>query len=251
MRLDLYLLKNNITNSRTRAKDLILDNKVLVDGVIVNKPSYDVLNEKVTLIEDFKYISRGGYKLEEAIKCFNLDFKDKVIVDIGASTGGFTDCYLQNGCSFIYSIDVGTLQLDESLRKNPKVCSMEETNFLDISGFDKEIDYYVMDVSFVSITKILPHIKNLGGKKIVTLIKPQFEVGYKGTKTGIIKEKKEHILILSNILEFIRQIGLNVTGLTYSPIKGKSGNIEYLCYIGEKDKSFDIKRIVEEAHEKL
>lgn len=251
MRLDLFLVENGIVKTRTRAKDLILEGKVLVNGKVCNKVSLDITNQEVILESDFKYVSRGGYKLEEAINSFKLDFNDKVVVDIGSSTGGFTDCALQNGAKHVYSIDVGTDQLDEKIKANPLVTSMEETNFLDVSHFDLEIDYYIMDVSFVSITKILPHIKKLGGNKIVTLIKPQFEVGYLGTKTGIIKDKKKHLEILESLISYIKDLGLNVTNLTYSPIKGKSGNIEYLCYIGEKMNSFDLKKIVSEAHEKL
>lgn len=252
MRLDLYLVEKNIVKTRTRAKDLILDGRVLVNGKIINKASFDVEDDIVSLANDFKYVSRGGYKLEEAINKFNIDLSNMVIADIGSSTGGFTDCSLKNGARKVYSIDVGTNQLDESLKNDKRVISMEETNFLEVNGFDEAIDYYVMDVSFVSIKKILPHIKKLGGLKIITLIKPQFEVGYKGTKTGIIKDKKTHIEIINDILSFIKdELNLNVTGLTYSPIKGKSGNIEYLCYIGDKQKSFDVKRIVEEAHSKL
>lgn len=251
MRLDLYLVENGFVKTRTRAKDLILDGKVMVNGRVCNKASLDITNQEVYLEADFKYVSRGGYKLEEAINKFGLDFKDKVVVDIGSSTGGFTDCAIQNGASFVYSIDVGDNQLDELLRNNPKIKSMENTNFLDVHSFDKKIDFYIMDVSFVSITKILPHIKELNGGKIVTLIKPQFEVGYLGTKTGIIKDKKKHLEILEGLFVFIKSLGLNITNLTYSPIRGKSGNIEYLCYLGDKMNSFDLKRIVAEAHEKL
>lgn len=151
----------------------------------------------------------------------------------------------------VYCVDVGTNQLDETLRYNPNITLLENTDFRDIDGFTDYIDYYIMDVSFISITNILPNIKKLKGEKIITLIKPQFEAGKKNVNKGIVKDRKAHIEVLNNLISFINSLGYGVTKLCYSPIKGKSGNIEYLCFISNIQKSFDIRRLVEEAFNNL
>ena len=185
------------------------------------------------LKETNHYVSRGGYKLEAAIKEFYLDFKDKIILDIGASTGGFTDCALKHGAKLVYAVDVGTDQLDDSLKNRSDVISYEQTNVLDIDSFDHEIDFIVMDVSFVSISKILPAIdKFLTDKNaFVCLVKPQFEVGKRFLKNGIVKDITMHIKVLENVKDALSFYNMGIEKMTVSPILGGSGNKEFLIYV--------------------
>lgn len=250
MRLDKKLLEDGFFKTRNKASDAISKGLVSVNGKVILKASFNVEDE-IIVIDDsaYKYISRGGYKLEKAISFFNLDFTNKVVVDIGSSTGGFTDCALKSGAKKVFSIDVGTDQLDESLRNDKRVISLENTNFLNVSD-SFENDYFVMDVSFISITKLLPKIKEmLENRKLVTLIKPQFEAGKISFKNGILNDRKQHELIIKEILDFSKEIGLVLRGITYSPIKGKNGNIEYLALFENEGKSLsvDIKRLVSDA----
>jgi 23S rRNA (cytidine1920-2'-O)/16S rRNA (cytidine1409-2'-O)-methyltransferase len=238
MRLDLYLVDNGYYKSRELAKLSIESELVKVDGKVITKPSFDYKTGVIEAIDPLKYVSRGGYKLEGAITNFYLDFKDKTIVDIGSSTGGFTDCALQYGAKKVYSIDVGYDQLDPRLLNNPKVISMEETNFLDIEGFDEKIDFFVSDVSFISITKILKHLDSLNAENIIILIKPQFESNPSWlNKNGVLKDRSRHFEILKNINEFINSINYKIHKIIPSPIKGKSGNIEYLAYVKRNSNS--------------
>ncbi len=235
MRLDLYLVENNLFKTRTKAKDAINNNAIYVDGKLINKPSYEVNNESNVEIkgEICPFVSRGGYKLLGAINAFKLDFKDKVIVDIGASTGGFTDCSLQHGAKKVYSIDVGTNQLDEKLLNDPRVISMEKTNILEVVTFDSEIDYFVMDVSFVSIEYLLPGINKLikDNNSLICLIKPQFELGKTYIKNGIVKDKNLHIKVLKQVSMELEKYNLGIKKLIPSPILGGSGNKEFLALI--------------------
>ena len=238
MRLDLYLVDNGYYKSRENAKLAIENNLVKIDGNVVNKPSFNYTKGEITVSEVLKFVSRGGYKLEEAINAFYLDFKDKTIVDIGSSTGGFTDCSIQYGAKLVYAIDIGTDQLDPRLLSNPKVISMEQTNFLDIEGFDTNIDFYVSDVSFISIKRILKHLDELNANDIVILIKPQFEVEPKYlNKNGVLKDRSKHYDVLKDINDYINSINYKIHKITPSPIKGKSGNIEYLAYIKRSSNS--------------
>ncbi len=241
MRLDLYLVEKGYFNSRNKAKNAIDNNAVAVNGKVISKSSFDVSEyDKVEVVgEVCPYVSRGGYKLEAAIKQFYLDFKGKTIVDIGASTGGFTDCALQFGAKRVYSIDVGTNQLDESLLENPNVVSLEQTNILDIEYFPEIIDYFVMDVSFVSITHLLPGISKFidDENALVCLIKPQFEVGKKYMKNGIVKDRTVHISVIEKIEAELKLYGLGISKLIPSPILGGSGNKEFLALIKKNVKN--------------
>lgn len=249
MRLDLYLVDNGYFKSRELAKLAIEKELVKIDGKVVTKPSFDYISGLIEVSDPIKFVSRGGYKLECAINTFYLDFKDKTIVDIGSSTGGFTDCSLQYGAKLVYAIDVGTDQLDSRLRSNSKVISLEETNFLDIEGFDTNIDFYVTDVSFISVKKILYHLSELDASNIIILIKPQFEVEPKYlNKNGVLKDRSKHYDILKDMNDYINSIGYKIHKITPSPIKGKSGNIEYLAYIKkESNSTIDLYSTVKKA----
>lgn len=249
MRLDLYLVDNGYYKSRELAKLSIEKELVKIDGKVVAKPSFDYKSGVIEVSDPLKFVSRGGYKLEAAINNFYLDFKDKTIVDIGSSTGGFTDCSLQNGAKKVYAIDVGTSQLDNRLLANDKVISMEETNFLDIEGFDEVIDYYVTDVSFISVKKILFHLKELCATNIIILIKPQFEVENKFlNKNGVLKDRSKHYDVLKDMNDYINSIGYKIHKIIPSPIKGKSGNIEYLAYVKkESNSNIDLYNTVKKA----
>lgn len=240
MRLDVYLMENGLVKSRTYAQDAIKEGRVSVNGKVVLKPSYDVNDEEVTLAsKDVEFVSRGGLKLFEALKDFNVNLQNANVADIGASTGGFSDVALQQGANYVYAIDVGSLQLDDSLRDNPKLKSMENTNALDlsISDFDHVITNVVMDVSFISIKTLLPHLIQLFDQaKFVVLIKPQFEAGKKYIgKNGIVKDKKAHEKVLEDIYYFLTTNKCCVHDMTISKTKGKDGNQEYFVYFSKNE----------------
>lgn len=237
MRLDIYLVKQGFFDSRTKAQNAISSSAVKVDGRVILKSNFDVTNPQIEIIKETNpYVSRGGYKLAGAIDAFHLDFNGKVVLDIGASTGGFTDCALKNGASLVYAVDVGTSQLDCTLKKNPKVISMENTNILDVCELPHPIDIIVMDVSFVSIEKILPAIDRFLTKDnlFVCLIKPQFEVGKAYFKNGIIKDSTIHLKVLKNVSKALEAYHMAIKKLVVSPILGGSGNKEFLALI-QKD----------------
>ncbi|MBQ9449403.1 MAG: TlyA family RNA methyltransferase [Acholeplasmatales bacterium] len=246
MRLDVYLTENNHIESRTKAKSLIGDSLVMVNGKIITKPSFEVTEEdEVKIIgNNNPYVSRGGLKLEAAINNFNLDFKEKVVLDIGASTGGFTDCALQHGAKLVYAVDVGSDQLHPTLRSNPKVVSMEKTNVKDLGELPNKIDFVVMDVSFVSIEYLLPFIykyvmdSNYG---FVMLIKPQFELGHQKLKNGVVKDSKTHLRVIENIKSELNKYNLGIYNLIPSPILGGDGNKEFLAYVKNGSNDFKIK----------
>ncbi len=249
MRLDKYLIENNYFTSRTKAQVEIKNGNILVNNKKVTSPSFEIESAEITILNKLKYVSRGGLKLEKAIQEFNLDFKDKIVLDIGASTGGFTDCALQHGATKVYAVDVGTLQLNNTLKENPKVISMENTNILD-TNIDDKIDFIVMDVSFVSINHLIDSLNKYLSKDncLICLIKPQFEVG-KMVNKGIIKDLKTHIKVLNNVNNYLKDAGLYINKLTYSPIKGGSGNIEYLALISKTKAGFiDINQTVINSH---
>ncbi len=236
MRLDQYLVLNGYFESRNKAKTEIEASHILIDGKIINKSSYDIDGiHKVELINVCPYVSRGGFKLEGAINAFKLDFKDKIVLDIGSSTGGFTDCAIKNGAKLVYAVDVGSNQLHESLKNNEKIISMENTNILDldINSLDKKPDILVMDVSFVSIEYLLPGINNFifDNTLFVCLIKPQFEIGNVKIKNGIVKDRKDHIRIIENVRLELNKYNLDIFKLKPSPILGGSGNKEFLALI--------------------
>lgn len=234
MRLDLYLVENNYFESRNKAKNEIENGNVIIDGKVIKKSSFDVNDNMNIVISDniCPYVSRGGYKLEKAINEFMLDFNNRTILDIGASTGGFTDCALKNGAKLVYSLDVGSSQLHESLRNNSKVVVLENTNILDYNP-NIEFDYLVMDVSFVSIEYLLPKLDELinDDNSLICLIKPQFEVGKIHLKNGIVKDKNLYLKILENLNSELSKYNLGIEKITLSPIKGGDGNKEFISLI--------------------
>ena len=250
MRLDKYLVDNGYFESRTKATYEIKEGNVLVDGKPV-KPNYDYVTGTIEIVDKMPYVSRGGFKLEGAIKEFNLDFTDKVVLDIGSSTGGFTDCALKNVDKLLYSVDVGSDQLHHTLRQNPNVVVMENTNILD-AKINETIDVLVMDVSFVSIKVLLDGILKYinDSNYLICLIKPQFEYG-KMVNKGIIKDKKMHLDVLNKVRDYLLEAGLYINKLAPSPIKGGSGNIEFLALVSKHDKGYiDYLKVVENAHKK-
>lgn len=244
--------------SREKARYYIKNGDVSVNGTVIEKPSYDVSEKDGVEIRDsIGFVGKGGLKLKKAIESFRLNFFDKTVLDVGASTGGFTDCALQNGAKKVYAVDVGHGQLDSKLASNDRVVNFEGRNILDISpeNIDKT-DIVVSDVSFVSIKKILFHISNFIDEygQIICLVKPQFEVGKKRLKNGVVSDEKTHVEVVSDILDYAESLGLTVSGLDFSPIKGGEGNIEFLLYLTKNSAlktTTDIKTTVRKAHETL
>lgn len=244
--------------SREKARYYIKNGDVSVNGTVIEKPSYDVSEKDGVEIRDsIGFVGKGGLKLKKAIESFRLNFFDKTVLDVGASTGGFTDCALQNGAKKVYAVDVGHGQLDPKLASNDRVVNFEGRNILDISpeNIDKT-DIVVSDVSFVSIKKILFHISNFIDEygQIICLVKPQFEVGKKRLKNGVVSDEKTHVEVVSDILDYAESLGLTVSGLDFFPIKGGEGNIEFLLYLTKNSAlktTTDIKTTVRKAHETL
>ncbi|KOA20934.1 hemolysin A [Clostridium homopropionicum DSM 5847] len=263
-RLDLLLVQKGIFESREKAQSSIMAGEIFIDGQRVDKCGQKV-KENANI--EFKgqqmpYVSRGGFKLERAINTFKIDLEGKICMDIGASTGGFTDCMLQNGAKQVFSIDVGYGQFAWKLRTDPRVVCMERTNARYITNEDIGVftDFASIDVSFISLTKIIPPILNLmtENAEVVALIKPQFEAGReKVGKRGVVREAAIHEEVIENIIEFLINNNLKVLGLDYSPIRGPEGNIEYLVYFTKNPNSeiiFDkniIKAVVEQSHNTL
>lgn len=239
MRLDLCI-KDKLNISRQKAREIIEQGLVTIDSKTITKPSYNIdenANISISSTESIlKYVGRGGYKLEKAIEHFNINLKNYVCIDIGASTGGFTDCMLQNGASKVYAVDVGTDQLSPKLLSDNRVASLENTDIRDVTKemVNNDIDFIGCDVSFISLTKIFPEIKKLLklNSFASVLIKPQFECGREFlNRSGIVKNPKVHKNVIKNILFEANKAGLSVMGLTNSPIKGGDGNTEYLLYL--------------------
>ena len=260
-RLDVLLVEKGLAPSRVKAKAYIMEGKVFVENQREDKPGTNF--DENSLIElhgkKLAYVSRGGLKLEKALKTFPVDLSEAVCMDIGASTGGFTDCMLQNGASKVFSVDVGYGQFDWSLRQDPRVVLMEKTNvrYLKPEDIGESLDFASCDVSFISLSKILPAVfpilKENGS--MICLIKPQFEAGRDNVgKRGVVRNPKVHREVIAEVFEFTEALGFTVKGLTFSPIKGPNGNIEYLMYIvknaGESEQ-IDIAAVVAEAHEAL
>lgn len=238
-RLDVLLVKQGLAESREKAKAIIMSGNVFVQGQREDKAGamFDESKVQITVKgSSLKYVSRGGLKLEKAMESFPIKLKDTVCMDIGASTGGFTDCMLQNGANKVYSVDVGHGQLAWKLRCDDRVVCMEKTNFRYMVRDDiaDDLDFASVDVSFISLTKILIPARNLlkANGEMVCLIKPQFEAGReKVGKKGVVREQSVHREVICKVVDFADLIGFDVLGLTYSPIKGPEGNIEYLVYI--------------------
>ena len=261
-RLDVLIFRQGLSASREKASSQIMSGIVYVNGMKVDKPGTKIhLDSKIEIRGDaLHYVSRGGLKLEKALMEFGLTLQGKVAMDIGASTGGFTDCMLQNGAVKVYAIDVGYGQLAWSLRTDSRVVCMERTNirYVTPEAIGEYADFASIDVSFISLTKVLPAVKLLLKEKgeIVCLIKPQFEAGReKVGKKGVVRDKNVHIEVIEKIIAFCRnEMELSILGLSYSPIKGPEGNIEYLIYLTRSRASVDnalepdVSSIVTNAH---
>lgn len=242
-RLDVILVQEGYAPSREKAKAIIMSGVVYVNGQKEDKAGsfFDTSKVKVEVRGAApKYVSRGGLKLEKAMNIWGFNLDSMVCMDIGASTGGFTDCMLQNGAALVYSVDVGHGQLDWKLRNDPRVVVMEQTNFrfMKPEDIDDTLDFASVDVSFISLTKILIPARNLlkSGGMMVCLIKPQFEAGKdKVGKNGVVREAQTHKEVISRIVSYADMIGFDVKAIDYSPIKGPEGNIEYLMHIVKRD----------------
>ena len=265
-RLDVLLVKKGLASSREKAKAIIMSGIVFVDGQREDKAgsTFDEKQEIIVKGKTLKYVSRGGLKLEKAMKNFDIVLKDKVCMDVGASTGGFTDCMLQNGAVKVYSVDVGHGQLDWKLRNDERVVCMERTNmrYMTEDDIDEKASFVSIDVSFISLTKILPavyRILNTGGE-VVALIKPQFEAGReKVGKKGVVRDPAVHLEVIEKVIAYASTIAMEPCHLSFSPIKGPEGNIEYLLHLKKKPEGEVIQSslevipeaVVQEAHSQL
>lgn len=261
-RLDVLLVNKGLAESREKAKAIIMSGIVYVDNNKEDKAgsTFDVNANIEVRGNTLRYVSRGGLKLEKAMNCFGVTLADKVAMDVGASTGGFTDCMLQNGAIRVYAVDVGHGQLAWKLRNDERVICMEKTNIRYVTPDDiaDKIEFASIDVSFISLTKVLPPVKELltDDGEIVCLIKPQFEAGReKVGKKGVVRDKKVHEEVVDRIVSYARSIGFQTLALSFSPIKGPEGNIEYLLYLTKDSQKenveFDIKSLVEQSHTSL
>ena len=243
-RLDIALFERGFAESREKARALIMAGIVYVNNQKSDKAGNTVKPDDIIEVrgETLKYVSRGGLKLEKAMKSFNISLENCICADIGASTGGFTDCMLQNGAKKVYSIDVGYGQLAWKLRTDERVINLERTNFRYVTRekVPDELDFASVDVSFISLYHILPNLRTLlkEGGRAVCLIKPQFEAGRENVgKKGVVRDKAVHIAVIEKIIGLIAENNYSLLGLDFSPIKGPEGNIEYLCYIEKAEKS--------------
>ncbi|WZL71432.1 TlyA family RNA methyltransferase [Clostridiaceae bacterium 35-E11] len=254
-RLDIVLVERGFFDSREKARRAIMAGIVFVNHQRIDKPGTKIdIHEDIEIKgKEIPYVSRGGLKLEKAIEVFKIDLENKIALDIGASTGGFTDCMLKNGATKVFAIDVGYGQLAWKLRQDSRVISMERTNirYVTKDQINEEIDFASIDVSFISLKLVLPVVKKLlkENGEIVCLIKPQFEAGReKVGKKGVVKDINVHRQVIENILSFSMEYGFTIKGLSFSPIKGPEGNIEYLAYLANKesdDQDFNIRLLVE------
>ena len=245
-RLDVLLVKRGLAESREKAKAIIMTGNVFVKEQREDKAGSTFDEDVVIEVKGtpMKYVSRGGYKLEKAMELWQIPLADKVCMDVGSSTGGFTDCMLQNGALKVYAIDVGTNQLAWKLRQDERVISMEKTNIRYVTHEDvpDDIEFSSIDVAFISLTKVLVPVRNLlaSDGKVVCLIKPQFEAGKdKVGKKGVVRDKKVHLEVVRNVITYAIAIGIKVLNLSFSPIKGPEGNIEYLLYIQKNTDNTD------------
>lgn len=235
-RIDVLLTEREMFSSRSRAVMAIKDGSISVNGKIITKSGELVDDNSIIEIvgETLKYVSRGGLKLEKAIEVFGIDFSGSVVLDMGASTGGFTDCALQNGAKKVYAVDVGSNQLDERLKNDKRVINLEQTDVKDLkNNFFYECNYIVVDISFVSITKIIASIiDKITTQKLMLLIKPQFECGLELAKKhkGIIRDERLSKEIADNTISELEGLGLKLINIAPSPIKGGDGNTEYITY---------------------
>ena len=265
-RLDVLLVKRALAESREKAKALIMTGNVFVNEQREDKAGSTFPGDVTIEIKGkpMKYVSRGGYKLEKAVDLWQVPLAGRICMDVGSSTGGFTDCMLQNGAERVYAIDVGTNQLAWKLRQDERVISMERTNIRYVTREDvpEDIDFSTIDVAFISLTKVLLPVRELLGAQgqVVALVKPQFEAGReKVGKKGVVRDKKVHLEVVTRTIDYALEIGFHVLQLDFSPIKGPEGNIEYLLYLekasggqGEsKDYQTLAESVVEAAHREL
>ena len=256
-RLDVLLVKRGLAESREKAKAIIMTGNVFVEEQREDKAGSTFAEDVQIRIKGtpMKYVSRGGYKLEKAMELWHVPLQDKLCMYVGSSTGGFTDCMLQNGAVKVYAIDVGTNQLAWKLRQDERVVSMEKTNIRYVTPEDiaDPIDFSSIDVAFISLTKVLIPVWNLlkNGGRVVCLVKPQFEAGReKVGKKGVVRDKKVHEEVVCHIMTYALSMGFEILGLSYSPIKGPEGNIEYLLYIEKPQDAQALTEIAEEADQK-
>lgn len=260
-RLDVLVTERGLAESRQKAQALIMAGQVFSGDRRLDKAGMPV-DESIALEvrgQALKYVGRGGLKLEKAMEVFPIDLQDKIAADIGASTGGFTDCMLQNGASKVYSVDVGYGELAWKLRSDPRVVVLERTNarYLDREQVPDALDFASIDVSFISLRLIFPAVHGLlkEGGHVVSLIKPQFEAGREFVgKKGIVRDPKVHLMVLEQYLENAENAGFSVLDLTYSPITGQEGNIEYLGYLEKgagHSASLDLQAVIEASHAAL
>ena len=261
-RLDVLLVSQGLAASREKAKAIIMSGNVLVNGQREDKAGtmIDVKAEITVKGGQLKYVSRGGLKLEKAMSHFDLTLEGRVCMDVGASTGGFTDCMLQNGAVKVYSVDVGHGQLDWKLRNDPRVVCMEKTNirYVTPEQIEEPAAFVSIDVSFISLTKVLPPVRELMTEdgEIVCLIKPQFEAGReKVGKKGVVRDPKVHEEVIEKVIDFAATVGLESRELEFSPIKGPEGNIEYLLHLLKRPDAAsvepfagNVREIVAQAH---
>lgn len=262
-RLDVLLVNRGLAPSREKAKAMIMSGNVFVDNEREDKAGSTFPAECHIEIKGntLKYVSRGGLKLEKAMESFGVVTENKICMDIGASTGGFTDCMLQNGAKKVYAVDVGYGQFAWKLRQDPRVVCMEKTNIRYVSPADiqDKLEFASVDVSFISLTKVLGPAKELlaDGGEMVCLIKPQFEAGReKVGKKGVVRDKGVHEEVIEKVISYAREIGFSILNLDFSPIKGPEGNIEYLVYIkkdgeGRMEEGISVRDTVETAHSRL
>lgn len=260
-RADVLLFEKGLVDSREKGKRVIMEGSVYIGTRRIDKPGEYIDEDEDIIVKTnpIIYVSRGGLKLEKAIKSFDLNLTDAIAMDIGASTGGFTDCMLKNNAKKVFAVDVGYGQLDWKLRNDPRVLVMERTNIRNVTkdNIGEKIDFISIDVSFISLTLVLPVAKDLLSEEgeIVALVKPQFEAGKdKVGKKGIVKDKKTHFEVIKKIAEFSKEIGLIANSLTFSPITGTTGNIEFLIYLKNDGNCIDddfILRTIEDAHNTL
>lgn len=262
-RLDILIAQRGLAESRERAKAYIMAGVVYVNGQKEDKAGLKVdVTASIEVREKMRYVSRGGFKLEKAMAQFPIELEGKTCMDVGASTGGFTDCMLQNGAVKVYSIDVGYGQLAWKLREDERVICMEKTNmrYVTHEQIPEEIDFSSIDVSFISLTKILLPVYNLikEGGEVVALIKPQFEAGREQVeKHGVVRDPKVHKQVIHLVWEYAKSIGFSIRGLDFSPIKGPEGNIEYLIYLKKAAEELPletdtlIEKVVSASHDTL
>lgn len=264
-RLDKILVDLGYFETKSKAAASILAGNVMIGTEVISKAGFqiDPSKEYDFKVKSMPYVSRGGFKLKKALETFDVVVKDRVCFDAGASTGGFTDCLLQNGAKFVYAVDVGYGQLDWKIRSSKQVKTIEKTNLKictidDIYSENEPLaDLLVSDLSFISLTKVLPNLKTLlnpDWHEMICLIKPQFEAGKELVeKGGVVKDKKTHEIVIENVLTCIKDLGYIIKGLTYSSIKGPAGNIEYLVWFATEGDEVEvsISDVVNSAHENL